>query len=656
MAARTAEEVFSSLGLDKKRAADSAKSDRIRPALLDVARAAGVAESGCDKAVGNLLYALATELPASVSADNRTLIARNIASSRLTSKNQLLAAFKFTEAAGAAAVAEEAFDRACGIGVTVSAADIERAVSEAVAAAPEGKRSLGDVMKALKADERLRWADQAEVRRTLERLLPASDKKADDKKPAAAAPQQQQQQKAQKDAAIGEPVEDPSLPAAQTVRIGDLTAHKEERVRVQGWVANVREASKNLVFIVLRDGTGYLQVVFSGARLAHSSLIENRLLRECTVEVTGTLGAFPAGKNPPDMPRACPLELHADWWKLVGASTIELEALVTPESDVPQKLDQRHIILRGPRASSMLIVRSAVLQAFREWYWDRRFIEVTPPTIVQTFCEGGSDLFKLDYYGEPAYMTQSSQLYLETVIPAVKDTFCILPSFRAEKSRTPRHLSEYTHLEAEMAFIQFEDLLGHLESIICDVTDKVMQRVGDIVMNLNPKFVAPKRPFFRLSYRQAIEYCRANNIINSETGKPFEYGEDITEKPEREMTNRIGKPILMMRFPTAMKAFYMRKCADDETETESVDVLMPGVGEIVGGSMRIHNYEELMRAYQRVGIDPKPYYWFTDQRRFGTTPHGGYGIGVERLLMWMLGEDHIRNLCLYPRYIGRASP
>eukprot|EP01106_Pelomyxa_sp_JSP_P002168 TRINITY_DN132_c0_g1_i10.p1 TRINITY_DN132_c0_g1~~TRINITY_DN132_c0_g1_i10.p1 ORF type:complete len:338 (-),score=125.47 TRINITY_DN132_c0_g1_i10:81-995(-) len=304
----------------------------------------------------------------------------------------------------------------------------------------------------------------------------------------------------------------------------------------------------------------------------------------------------------------------------------------------------------------MLKLRSQVLQCFREWYFAHSFTEVQPPTIVQTQCEGGSDLFQLDYFGEKAYLTQSSQLYLETVIPACGDVFCILSSYRAEASRTPRHLTEYTHMEAEMPFIKFEDLLTHLEGMICEVCGKVMERAGPLVAYLNPAFVPPKRPFLRMTYRDAIAYCRQNNILNTETGKAFEEGEDITEKPEREMCAKIGRPILLTRFPVPMKAFYMSKCPDDPSVTESVDVLMPGVGEIVGGSMRIHSYAELMAAYGRTKIDPGPYYWFTDQRKYGTSPHGGYGLGVERFLMWMLADEHIRNMCLYPRHIQRCTP
>ena len=157
-----------------------------------------------------------------------------------------------------------------------------------------------------------------------------------------------------------------------------------------------------------------------------------------------------------------------------------------------------------------------------------------------------------------------------------------------------------------------------------------------------------------ISYEDAIKYCNEHGILNGD--KPFEYGDDITEKPERQMTDMIGCPIFMIHFPTKMKAFYMSKVEGRPDLTESVDLLMPGVGEIVGGSMRISDYKELMDAYKANKLNPDPYYWYTEQRKYGTCPHGGYGLGVERLVMWLLGEDHIRNVCLYPRYIERCEP
>jgi len=256
-----------------------------------------------------------------------------------------------------------------------------------------------------------------------------------------------------------------------------------------------------------------------------------------------------------------------------------------------------------------------------------------------------------------AYLTQSSQLYLETVLPMLGKVFCIAPSYRAEKSRTRRHLSEYTHLEAELPFIEFDDLLNTIEDLVVDTSRRIMECSKDLMDQVNPNFKVPKKPFRRLAYAEAIEFCKENKIYKDKEAKTFfEFGEDIPELPEREMIEKIGEPVLFCKFPVPIKSFYMPKCKDDQRVTESVDLLVPGVGEVVGGSMRIWDYEELMAAYKREKIDPAPYYWFTDQRKYGSVPHGGYGLGFERFLVWLFGDDHIRNVCLYPRFIGRCKP
>nr|KMM65772.1 asparaginyl-tRNA synthetase [Coccidioides posadasii RMSCC 3488] len=379
------------------------------------------------------------------------------------------------------------------------------------------------------------------------------------------------------------------------------------------------------------------------------------LTLETSIAVHGEMCAVPPKQHAPDN-----RELHADFFTVIGRAAGDKEAITTrvaPDADPQTLYDNRHLVLRGEIASSVMKVRAAVIRAFRSAFEEQRMLEVTPPAMVQTQVEGGSTLFSFDYYGEPAYLTQSSQLYLETCLPSLGDVFCICPSFRAEKSLTRRHLSEYTHIEAELDFITFDDLLDHLEVIICRVLDLVLAdpQIAGYIKSLNPDFKPPSRPFKRMKYAEAIDWLREHNIPNEE-GNPHTFGDDIAEAAERKMTDTMNQTIFLTHFPVEIKAFYMRKDPEDLRVTESVDVLMPGVGEIVGGSMRMEDWDELMGAYASRGMDPTPYYWYTDQRKYGTSPHGGYGLGVERFLAWMCGRYTVRECCLYPRFTGRCTP
>jgi asparaginyl-tRNA synthetase len=422
--------------------------------------------------------------------------------------------------------------------------------------------------------------------------------------------------------------EDASLPKARKMRLDDKdpkivmlrkggsdkdSESRGSRVRVVGRVHRLR-SQKDVVFITLSDGHGFLQCVLTGNLVKTYDMMT--LTLETSIAIHGEMWEVPPPQHAPDG-----RELHADYFQVIGKAVGDKEAITTrvaQDADPQTLLDNRHLVLRGETASAVMKVRAAVLRAFRQAYLENRLLEVTPPCMVQTQVEGGATLFEFDYYGQKAYLTQSSQLYLETCIPSMGDVFCISPSFRAEKSLTRRHLSEYTHIEAELDFITFDDLLDHLEEVMCRVIDLTLQdpETAAHIKELNPSFSIPERPFKRMKYAEAIEWLQEHNILtDDEPPRPHAFGDDIAEAAERKMTDIINLPIFLTHFPVEIKSFYMQKDPSDLRVTESVDCLMPGVGEIVGGSMRMYDYEELMAAYKREGIGSDPYYWYTDQRR-----------------------------------------
>ena len=467
--------------------------------------------------------------------------------------------------------------------------------------------------------------------------------------------------------------EDPSLARAIKITTGEKDAkvvqlrsaggqgtphsgnERGTRVEVSGWVHRLR-SQKEVIFLTLQDGYGELQCILAGQLTKTYEAMT--LTRETTITVLGEMWEVPSKQHAPDG-----RELHVDHYKVMGRAPGDKRALGTvlaPDADPQTLYNNRHLALRGDTLSSVMKVRSAVLDAFRQTYREirpRRLTEVDPPALVQTSVEGGSTLFELNYFGEKAYLTQSSQLYLETLLSRNGDVFCVQKSFRAEKSLTRRHLSEYTHIEAELAFITFDDLLAHLEFVMTRVIEIVLSdpHVAQFVTTLNPAFKAPSRPFMRMKYEDAIKWLNEHEILNEE-GQPHTFGDDIAEAAERKMTDIIDRPIFLTHFPVSIKAFYMEKDAQDRRTTESVDCLMPGVGEIVGGSMRIQDHDELMAAFAREKLDPAPYYWYTDQRDYGTCPHGGYGLGLERFLAWLCARYTIRDCIPYPRWTGRCKP
>ncbi|MCJ1407672.1 hypothetical protein MMC19_001743 [Ptychographa xylographoides] len=416
--------------------------------------------------------------------------------------------------------------------------------------------------------------------------------------------------------------EDPSLPQATRITIAnkDIKLGDEHqqgtRVKVCGRIHRLR-AQKHATFITLTDGYGHLQCVLAAGNLTMSR--DALLMAQGTsMAIYGELRKVPQGHSAPD-----DRELQVDFYRIIGAAPSDLESLQNKVSASQNQwdsamLDNRHLVLRGDNASSLMKLRATVELAFIGVYRNMNFTKVSPPALVQTQVEGGSTLFKVPYYDEVAYLTQSSQLYLESVLPGLGNVYAIEKSYRAEKSLTRRHLSEFTHIEGELDFIEFDDLLSHLEELVCAVIDAVLAKdeMARFIKGVNPEFQKPSRPFMRMQYSEAIDWLNSQDppILNEED-KPHQFGDDIAEAAERKMTDHINRPILLTHFPADLKAFYMKKDPSDPRLTESVDLLMPGVGEIAGASMRMEGYEELLDAFRKHGLSEADYYWYSDARK-----------------------------------------
>jgi asparaginyl-tRNA synthetase len=439
----------------------------------------------------------------------------------------------------------------------------------------------------------------------------------------------------------------PSLDEYRKIELSKITEqHMGQKIKTFGWVTAVRR-SKEVWFVDLSAHYRTVKCVYFGEAKVHrysaltvyATVAENRGRDKHKFELQiDEFGAYNDAVPPP-----FPLN---------------------SEATLDTRLDNGHLRLRLPEGRLFLKARSCLLKIIRDHFYAGEYTEVTPPTLSETQVEGGSTLFKVDYFGDPAFLTQSSQLYLETVIQAAHRVFCIMPSYRAEHSHTKRHLSEYTHVEAELADIDFVDLVSAIENLVSESMRKFYEEMRDDILAVYPKFEflkIPSVPFRRLRYPDAIEFLRSRNQTKKDehgVETPFEHGDDIPDAAEKYLVREYagGEPMFLTHFPVKQKSFYMRKDDQDPSLTESIDLLFPDVGEIVGGSMRKDKYEDLMESLIREEIDPAPYYWYIDLARYGPCKHGGYGLGFERLLMGLMRYDHITEACLYPRKEKRCRP
>ena len=402
---------------------------------------------------------------------------------------------------------------------------------------------------------------------------------------------------------------------------------------------------KDKIFLVVRDGSGIIQTVINKSEPNIADVV-SKLNIESSLILTGVV------KKEPRAPGGA--EIHVkriDWYYVGDSFPINEDAA---KADSEYLLDVRHLWIRSRRMWAVLRIRHTVFGAIHEFFRSRGYYEVQGPMFVSAAVEGGATLFPVKYFDrEDVYLTQSSQFYLEVLIYALEKVYTVAPSFRAEPSRTRRHLTEFWHAEAEEAWLQFDGLLNLLEDLITYIVNKVLEERQDELklLNRNTKILDNvKPPFYRVSYDEAID------ILQSK-GLKIKWGDDIGADEERILTMQFDKPILLHHFPEQVKAFYHRNDPSRPETTLSVDVLAPeGYGEIVGGGERIYDYEELLGKIKRFGLRPEDYDWYLDLRRYGSVPHAGFGLGIDRLVMWVSGLDHIRDAIPFPRDMRRVKP
>ena len=421
--------------------------------------------------------------------------------------------------------------------------------------------------------------------------------------------------------------------------IGELGKKVGEKVNLRGWIYRTR-SSKDMTFLVLRDSTGTVQcIVKEGAKGFDDA---QKALRESSLMLSGTVHEDPRAPTG--------IEIRVNDLEIVGwAETFPLKEGTNPEV----LLDKRHLSIRSRKISTTLKIRSTILGAIHEFFRERGFYEVQSPSITKMACEGGSTLFKLDYFGEEAYLTQSWQLHAEAGIHALEKLYCIAPAFRAEKSRTRMHLAEYWTAEAELAWCTHEESLKLQEDMISHVVQTVLKKHSKELQELGAdikKLEKVKGPFKRVPYREVLEILKKDGIR-------MKWGDDLTGLQEKALSKHFQKPFFITNWPKEAKAFYMLENPKDKRTVLCADLEAPdGFGELIGGSARETDNKRLMANMKLHKIDPKPYEWYLDSRKFGSVPHAGFGLGIERLTMWICNLDHIRDAIEFPRTINRVYP
>ena len=427
--------------------------------------------------------------------------------------------------------------------------------------------------------------------------------------------------------------------ATPTTQIQDVLngKHTGQRITLEGWVYRKR-SGKTVVFILVRDATGVIQCTAKPDSLAWADA--EKVTIESSIKLSGTVrkdDRAPGG-----------YELSIDQLKIVGLAE---QFPITKDQSVEFLRDVRHLWLRSQKMTQIMKVRSAALKYTHELFRRQGYVEVSPPMFISSAVEGGATLFALKYFDQDLYLTQSAQLHLEALIYSLMKVYCVAPSFRAEKSRTIRHLTEYWHIEAEAAFATIDDMMRLEEDLVSYVCQKVAENHAEELKALGvakQNLMDVKPPFARITYDDAIDRLHHK-------GFDVKRGDDFGFSEEKALAEELG-PVFVYAYPKEIKAFYCKTYPENPNLVMSVDLIVPKIGELTTGGARVDDTEELTTRLKECGLSEKDYDWYIDLRKYGTVPHAGFGLGAERLLAWMLDLDNVMETIPFPRTIRRFYP
>ncbi|WP_158787131.1 asparagine--tRNA ligase [Granulicella sp. L46] len=450
------------------------------------------------------------------------------------------------------------------------------------------------------------------------------------------------------------PIETSSAPSPITT-IADIGKHEGQSVTLRGWLYNLR-ASGKLLFPIFRDGTGTIQgIVPKAAVPEHVFETLKSLTLESSLVVTGRVRA--------DARAPSGFELDVDDVTITQRIPDETPyPIQLKEAGVDFLMENRHLWIRTPRQSSILRIRATIMRAAAKYFDTNGFIRTDPPILTPNACEGTSELFEMDYFGDDkAYLTQSGQLYIEATAMALGRVYSFGPTFRAEKSKTRRHLTEFWMIEPEVTYMDLDGLMSLAEAFLTHIVTRVLElhtadlkTIGKDVTKLEA-VIAPS-PFPRLTYDEAhamLVDAHDKGLIET----VHQYGDDFGSPDETFISSQFTKPVMVHRYPAAVKAFYMQPDPQDPTKALCVDVLAPeGYGEIIGGSQRVDDYDLLKSRIESHNLPMAAFQWYLDLRKYGSVPHSGFGMGIERCVAWICGLEHVRETIPFARTLNRIYP